>query len=421
MRLSDTLLWGQGGQSMDDKEDEKKRVLTPPADWSEGLKPKASSDYEDDIDESTDWLEDDDFEVPPTSETTSEPAILETADNEAPSASEALLTDHSKTESQPSSGNTKTAWAIAVIGLIAAVGMGGLWVDTRSIADVEIAELKDTVRSLKRAENQKAEPDAQLLSDYAALTTQNRNLQEKYTALVRENESLKEREAQRAADAIEKMLISKAPEKPAAATAPPQSGGRWFVNLESHTSRAVAADRADLLRKQLKPVNVSVAQAEVSGQQYFRIRAAGFESKRDAAQASDWMSLQLSAGPYWIGKAPASTPKSQATPTPAPPVKDIKKSAEAKAKTPIRLQSLPMQENWFVFVDTFDQGSRADAVIAELNNQGLDAKVAVESRSGELFYRVQVVGIGSRADGESIVTQLKDGEFKNAKLKRSVN
>ena len=47
---------------MDDKEDDKKRVLTPPADWSEGLKPKASSDNEDDIDESTDWLEDDDFE-----------------------------------------------------------------------------------------------------------------------------------------------------------------------------------------------------------------------------------------------------------------------------------------------------------------------------------------------------------------------
>jgi FtsZ-binding cell division protein ZapB len=406
---------------MADKEDEKKRVLTPPADWSEGLKPKASSDYDEDIDESTDWLEDDDFEVPPTSEPTAEPAIRETADNEPPSASEALLTDHSKTDSQPSSGNAKAAWAIAVIGLIAAVGMGGLWVDTRSTADVEIAELKDTVRSLKRAENQKVEPDAQLVSDYAALTAQNLNLQERYDSLVGENKSLKEREAQRAANAIQKTQISKAPEKPAAATAPPQSGGRWFVNLESHTSRSVAADRADLLRKQLKPVNVSVAQAEVSGRQYFRIRAAGFESKRDAAQASDWMSLQLSAGPYWIGKAPANPPKPQATPTPTPAVQDIKEPAATQAKTPIRLQSLPMQENWFVFVDTFDQGSRADAVIAELSSQGLDAKVAVESRSGELFYRVQVVGIGSRADGESIVTQLKDGEFKNARLKRSVN
>ena len=53
---------------MDDNDDDKKRVLTPPADWSEGMKPKSSDDYEDDIDESTDWLEDDDFEVPPASE-----------------------------------------------------------------------------------------------------------------------------------------------------------------------------------------------------------------------------------------------------------------------------------------------------------------------------------------------------------------
>ena len=52
----------------DDNDDDKKRVLTPPADWSEGMKPKSSDDYEDDIDESTDWLEDDDFEVPPASE-----------------------------------------------------------------------------------------------------------------------------------------------------------------------------------------------------------------------------------------------------------------------------------------------------------------------------------------------------------------
>ena len=57
---------------MDDNDDDKKRVLTPPADWSEGMKPKSSDDYEDDIDESTDWLEDDDFEVPPASETDSD-------------------------------------------------------------------------------------------------------------------------------------------------------------------------------------------------------------------------------------------------------------------------------------------------------------------------------------------------------------
>ena len=45
---------------MDDKDDDKKRVLTPPSEWAEGMKPKSSSEAEE-IDESTDWLEDDDL------------------------------------------------------------------------------------------------------------------------------------------------------------------------------------------------------------------------------------------------------------------------------------------------------------------------------------------------------------------------
>ena len=56
---------------MDDKDDDKKRVLTPPSEWAEGMKPKSSSEAEE-IDESTDWLEDDDFEVPPESERSSD-------------------------------------------------------------------------------------------------------------------------------------------------------------------------------------------------------------------------------------------------------------------------------------------------------------------------------------------------------------
>ena len=80
-----------------------------------------------------------------------------------------------------------------------------------------------------------------------------------------------------------------------------------------------------------------------------------------------------------------------------------------------------MRNNWFVFVDTYDSGQRADEVISALNDQGLDAKVAVESRSGELFYRVQVVGIESESAGNIIVSQLKADEFKNARLRKTVN
>lgn len=91
------------------------------------------------------------------------------------------------------------------------------------------------------------------------------------------------------------------------------------------------------------------------------------------------------------------------------------------AKRPVRLKQLPIRNNWFVFVDTYDKGERADSVINELVEQGLEAKVAVESQSGELFYRVQVVGIESEAKGNSIVAQLKDSDFRNARLRKTVN
>ena len=39
----------------------------------------------------------------------------------------------------------------------------------------------------------------------------------------------------------------------------------------------------------------------------------------------------------------------------------------------------------------------------------------------ELFYRVQIVGIEDEGMGKSIVAQLNDGEFKNAKLRKTVN
>ena len=62
---------------MDEKDDDKKRVLTPPSEWADGLKPKSSTQSGEDteIDESTDWLEDDDFEVPPTSEASANEAL----------------------------------------------------------------------------------------------------------------------------------------------------------------------------------------------------------------------------------------------------------------------------------------------------------------------------------------------------------
>ena len=419
---------------MDDNEDDKKRVLTPPADWSEGLKPTSSDDYEDDIDESTDWLEDDDFEVPPAGEldsdsddVTADDGADDEDDNEGyaddVSDSAALLTDHTAT-AKSTGGSAKMPWALAVIGFVAAAAMAGLWLDTQNSNSAEIADLKDTIRSLQRVENEKASEDTALAADNEALRSEIASLKAQTDALKDENELLKNREAERAANAIAQRqeTTTTKPMKPASPILEPprQAGGPWFVNLESHTSRATANERAAALRNTLRPLNISVASARVNGRDYFRVRAAGFASKALAGQASEWISAQTKAGPYWLGKAEDSPSSASSAPSKAETIASTTATPTA-TKRPVRLKQLPMRDNWFVFVDTYDKGERADSVINELVEQGLEAKVAVESRSGELFYRVQVVGIESEAKGNAIVAQLKDSDFRNARLRKTVN
>jgi cell division protein FtsB len=411
---------------MDDNEDDKKRVLTPPADWSEGLKPKSSDDYKEDIDEDTDWLEEDDFEVPPADDAGPDGDDNEDVEDdvEETTDSAALLTDHTATAND-SGGGSKIPWALAIVGFVVAAAMGGLWLDTQSSSSSEIADLKDTIRSLQREENQKSSEDTALASDNEALRGEIAALRARADALFDENELLKDREAERAAEAIAERQKSTTPQsvKPASpAFEPPrQAGGPWFVNLESHTSLATANERAAILRDVLRPLNISVASARVNGREYFRVRATGFASKATASQASEWMSAQTNAGPYWLGKAEGAASSASNTARPDEQVIATTRPSPANAKKPVRLKQLPMRDNWFVFVDTYDRGERADSVISELVEKGLEAKVAVESRSGELFYRVQVVGIETEARGNAIVAQLKDSDFLNARLRKTVN
>ena len=451
---------------MDEKDDDKKRILTPPSEWADGLKPKSSTQSGEDteIDESTDWLEDDDFEVPPSSEASANEALSvddEPSANEGPSAQEgsdgatgrsadvhsassadAILTDHGEAQAGSASNRgSKLPWVVAVAGFVIAGGMGGLWLDSQSTAKAEIAELKDTIRSLKRSENQPSSQDSDLIADNAALQLHISELQQKNTELADENEALKDREAERAQRAIAQSTkeVPAAPSatKASASTgtnprsAPPnQSGGLWFVNLESHKTQAVANERLALLRNKIPSMNLSIASAEVKGQTYYRVRAAGFVSKLDASMASKWATEALNAGPFWIGKDSEKKQSAMPGPKTSPKARVANKAPSARvtapgkaqlAKQPVRLRSLPMQDNWFVFVDTYDSGQRADEVISTLNGQGLDAKVAVESRSGELFYRVQIVGIENETTGNTIVSQLRADAFKNARLRKTVN
>ena len=278
---------------------------------------------------------------------------------------------------------------------------------------------------MKLKENQNVSEGTALAADNQALRNEVASLKAQTAALTDENELLKNREAERAAEAIAqgKEPTSSQPEKPASPTQKPprQAGGPWFVNLESHTTRARANERAAALRDVLRPLNISVASAQVNGRDYFRVQVAGFASRALAGQASEWMSAQTQVGSYWLGKAKDSSRNAANTPSPKEQVVASSRTTPTATKRPIRLKQLPMRNNWFVLVDTYDKGERADSVINDLVEKGLEAKVAVESRSGELFYRVQVVGIESEARGNAIVTQLKDFDFRNARLRKTIN
>ena len=230
---------------MDDKDDDKKRVLTPPSEWADGMKPKSSSEAEE-IDESTDWLEDDDFEVPPESERSSdtepsadeelsageEPTEAEATEAEQSSTSDAdaILTDHGEAQAEKRSGS-KLPWAVAIGGFVVAGGMGGLWLDAQETAKTEIAELKDTIRSMKRAENKQTNQDSRLVADNEALQQQISALQQQNNQLSDENEALKNREAERAERAISastKNRISNA----CSITEPTNGGGNHICTTQ---------------------------------------------------------------------------------------------------------------------------------------------------------------------------------------------
>ena len=421
---------------MDDNEDEKKRVLTPPTDWSEGLKPKSSDDYEDDADESNDWLNDDNFNAPPNSDLDSDSNDVADDDEDDDqdhnngdytddvSYTAELPTDRNAT-AKPAGSNTKLPWALAIIGFVAAAAIASLWLDTQNSSSAEIADLKGAIRSLQREQNQKASEDAALTAENEALRGEIVSLKAKAEALNYENELLKNRDTERADNAITQrpeVTPAQPLEHGSPILVPPrQAGGPWFVNLASHTSRATANDRAAALREVLRPLNISVASAEVNGRNYFRIKAAGFASKATAAQASEWISAKIKTGPYWLGKAEDSPSSTRNTQSSESQTIASTTATSNSTKRPVRLKQLPIRYNWFVFVDTYDKGERANSVTNDLVEQGLEAKVAVESRSGELFYRVQVVGIESEAKGNAILARLKDSNFRNAKLRKTIN
>ena len=425
---------------MDDQDDDKKRVLTPPSEWAEGMKPGDPPQLVDDFDEDTDWLDEDDFAstdedsaddkwdegADGSGEAISSEDYDDYEDDDSPSEADALLADHREASRTPEKKKTPIIpWSVAAVLLVALAGVTGKWLDDRSKAEVAAQELR---ANLVTAQQNPGVPEAEaeaLRDENQALKAEVSVLEEQYAQAMQELSQAKEAAQSAASSSVRATSTSiDSPSNSRAASGsgatPIQGSGIWFVNVESHTESALANQRMREIDSRFASISFETVRARVNGRIYHRVRAAGFSSQADATAAARLIADTLGAGPLWVGKD--SNPQASVTPSPPKPTTPQPQvAARQPTPKPIRLKDMSRKENWFVFVETFDREPRAEAVASKLKDKGWDAKVAVESRSGELFYRVQVVGIDNERMGNAIVTELRNsGDFGNARLRKAI-
>ena len=409
---------------MDERDKEKKRVLTPPADWADGLRPTKVSTNDGEV-EKSEWPADDSFEVPPhTMDSEGGQVATKPTTN---SASEMGHVEPTMGDAAATERPSKLPWILTLASLLLAGGLWLLWSNEKSSSETEITALKNTIRSMKRAENKQKTQIKNNAFEAEALRSQIRSLEEQISALSPAQKSQSTNTLTIAPENDSAQEKPASPESGKVSIKPPsQTGGDWFVNLESHRSGKVAEERLAALRSDLLPMNISVRRAEVDGKIFYRIGAAGFSSKNEAATASDWIANTLQAGPYWVGKnsrpkQPKSEPPKKAVVL-APLEPEVATQKNTTNSKPVQLRSFtPKTDRWFIYVDTYDSERTANILIKELKNRGLNAVSSVEARLGELFYSVHIVDIPTQASGNIIAGQLRDGGFTNARMKKQIN
>ncbi len=360
-----------------------------------------------------------------------------------PASSEALLTDHRAAAEMPP--RKLPLWPIgAVVVALILVGIGGWGAFTeRTQLQARVAELEGQLARTRKQGDLSPEEEQTLRADNQSLRLQLATLREQYAGMAAEIEGLEQRllttgSATTAAEQPEpeptpapaavastarpepepvssKQAAAPAPAKVAMAALPDttESGG-WFVNIASYSRLDIAEEWANRIRRVAD--HVTLQDVEVNGKVLHRVRVVGYASKAEAQEAAKALEAKYNTGPLWIGEmAPEDS---------MPAVKEEADTGSASttpqaSSTPVTLKTASSNGGWFIYVDTYSQGVDADEKAKQISNAGYEAKVAVEYRSGELFYRVQVVGIDSRERGERIVQELAAlGDMPNLQLRQ---
>jgi cell division septation protein DedD len=379
-------------------------------------------------------------------------------------AAESLLTDHRAVESQ---NRRLPVWPFVTVTAAAILLIVGGWgaVQERNELQQEIAQLKGQLGQKRSDGDLSSAQEASLLAENESMKAQLATLRDEYAQLANEISSLQNRlmadvdaganqarvaaTAETVAGPAATAVMTPAP----AATSEPAyeatenetdlsedseqdivalAGTTWFVNVASHSNRELAATWRDRIAKRYEGVRIQ--EADVNGRSLFRVRVLGFSSKAAAERARRQLEQDFGIGPLWVGSmtettndvtevktaVPATRDASPKEPKLEPAIASIA-APTSKAEAPqvsgdtappsatqqaLELQPINSDGGWFIYVDTFSQPAAADERAKQITAAGYDAKVAVEYRTGEMFYRVQVVGIKSRMQGEAVVAKL---------------
>ncbi len=388
--------------------------------------------------------------------------------------SEELLTDHQVAAQQPP--RKFPLWPIVAIVTALVLLIVGGWgaLSERAALQQRVAELEATLNQRNAKGDLTAEEESALQSDNQSLRLQLATLREQYSGMAAEISRLETTSLNEvdnldadaatapdinsvsAADASiagtaegsatedndqtgSDETISPDPEPLAVSSvgtsvnsstdsASPQSvpNGTWFVNVASYSKQAIASEWQT--KVQAEASQVITQEVEVNGRPLYRVRAIGYSSKSDAQAVAKQLERTFNIGPLWVGEMSGdelpssgagigSSTSTKATPT-STPVDALAPEPEPEPE-PITLRTTSGQGGWFIYVDTYANRVDADSKADEINAAGYEAKVAVEYRAGELFYRVQVVGIADRAEGERVTEELAQmGNMPNLQLRQ---
>lgn len=376
-------------------------------------------------------------------------------------SAEALLTDH-KAVSTPTAERKVPTWAFAALAVALLLIIGGGWgfFSERGKLEAQIDALEKELQAVKRLKegDLSTEEEEVLIADNQSLRLQMATQREQYAAMASELDQLQAMidqaqgisgiesagaepdpaEATPSADtrtvaqqeaatpaAPRETLAAAQTTQPAANSAPATqvtaTGGDWFVNVASYSRRDIAQEWADKLAADID--DVVLQEVTVNGKPLFRVRAVGYPDKAAAQTVANRLEQQYGIGPLWVGKeaaGAAGADRAASSPTPSTaPAASAAGGNEMAAVSAGSKAGSTRTGGWFIVVDTYSQGVDADAQARKIRDAGYDAKVAVESRAGELFYRVQVVGIESERQGEETVRALAQlGDLPNLQLRR---